>query len=199
MSKIVLASNNNGKLLELQAMLSSLSLQVLPQSFFDIDDAVEDGLSFVENAIIKARHAARLSGLPALADDSGLAVDFLNGEPGIFSARFAGENAADADNNKKLLELLRNVPTEKRTAQFHCVLAFLRHASDPAPLIAHGVWAGHILQAPLGENGFGYDPLFWVAEHQCSSAQLSKIEKNSISHRARAMQHLLHQLTVVLQ
>jgi XTP/dITP diphosphohydrolase len=194
MHKIVLASGNQKKIIELQSLLAGLSIEVVPQSQFAIADAVEDGLSFVENAILKARYASRLSGLPAIADDSGIAVDALGGKPGIYSARFAGENASDANNNQKLLAQLSAVPEEKRAAQFHCALVFMRHAEDPVPLIFHGVWPGSILLDARGENGFGYDPLFWVPTHQCSSAQLSKEEKGRISHRGQAMSMLVQQL-----
>jgi XTP/dITP diphosphohydrolase len=146
----------------------------------------ETGLSFIENAILKARNAARLSGLPALADDSGLAVDYLGGAPGIYSARYA-DGQGDAANNAKLLEVLREVPDEQRGAQFVCALALVRHADDPLPIICEGLWHGRILHAPQGEQGFGYDPLFWVPERDCSSAELPAAEKNRISHRARAM------------
>lgn len=194
--KIVLASGNSKKLLELQSLLSqaSLDIEVIAQSSLGITDAIENGLSFVENALIKARHAAYCSGLPALADDSGIAVDFLAGKPGIHSARFAGERADDAANNSKLLEQLQNVPTSQRSAQFHCVLVYMRHAEDPVPIICHGQWSGWILETPIGDNGFGYDPLFWVPTHACSSAQLDKTEKNRISHRGQAMQLLLQAL-----
>ena len=194
MQKMVLASGNKKKLAELQSLLTGLPWDVVPQSAFNIPDAIENGLSFIENAIIKARHAAKLSGLPALADDSGLAVDALGGNPGIYSARFAGEFGDDAANNQKLLDVLVDVPQEKRTAQFHCVLVLVRHAEDPVPVVCHGVWQGNILCAPRGENGFGYDPLFWVPIHQCSSAELSAAEKNRISHRGQAMQLLLNAL-----
>lgn len=199
MKKIVLASGNQKKLLELQSLLSGLAVDVVPQSQFAIPDAVEDGLSFVENAIIKARHAARLSGLPAIADDSGIAVDALGGRPGIYSARFSceefgSEHGDDANNNRYLLALMNDVPEEKRTAQFHCVLVFMRHEHDPVPVICHGVWSGSILLSARGENGFGYDPLFWVPTHQCSSAELDKAEKNRISHRGQAMRLLLAQI-----
>jgi len=199
MQSIVLASGNQKKLLELQSLLSGLAMDVLPQSQFSIPDAVEDGLSFVENAIIKARHASQLSGLPAIADDSGIAVDALGGKPGIYSARFSceefgGEHGDDASNNRKLLELLVDVPEAQRAAQFHCVLVFMRHANDPVPLICHGVWSGSILFSARGENGFGYDPLFWVPTHQSSSAELDKEEKNRISHRGQAMRALLERL-----
>lgn len=194
MQKIVLASNNAKKLKELQALLLGVGIDVLPQSTFAIDDAVENGLTFIENALIKARHAAKSSGLPALADDSGIAVDYLQGQPGIYSARFAGAHGDDAANNQKLLTLLDGVPEEKRTAQFHCVLVLMRHAEDPVPIVCHGVWHGSILLSPRGENGFGYDPLFWVPTHACSSAELSASEKNRISHRGQAMRLLLQQL-----
>ena len=184
-SELVLASNNKGKLAELQAMLGN-SIKVRPQSDFTDIEAEETGLTFVENALIKARHAARASGLPALADDSGLAVDALGGAPGIYSARYAG-GAGDAANNAKLLEALRDVPDAERGAQFICALALLRHAEDPIPLICEGAWEGRILHAASGEHGFGYDPLFWVPERDCSSAELSPQEKNQLSHRARAM------------
>lgn len=184
-SELVLASNNKGKLAELQAMLGN-SIKVRPQSDFTDIEAEETGLTFVENALIKARHAARASGLPALADDSGLAVDALGGAPGIYSARYAG-GAGDAANNAKLLEALKDVPDAERGAQFICALALLRHAEDPIPLICEGAWEGRILHAASGEHGFGYDPLFWVPERDCSSAELSPQEKNQLSHRARAM------------
>ena len=194
MHRIVLASGNKKKLAEMQLLLAGLPFEILPQSQFAIPDAIEDGMSFVENAIIKARHAAKLTGLPAIADDSGIAVDALGGEPGIYSARFAGEPSDDAANNRKLLEMLADVPETERTAQFHCVLVFMRHATDPVPLVCHGVWHGSILFAPRGDNGFGYDPLFWVPTHQCSSAQLEPAEKNRISHRGLAMRLLREQL-----
>ena len=184
-SELVLASNNKGKLAELQAMLGD-SITVRPQSDVTDIEAEETGLTFVENALIKARHAARISGLPALADDSGLAVDALGGAPGIYSARYAG-GGGDAANNAKLLEALKDVPDAERGAQFICALALLRHAEDPIPVICEGAWQGRILHAPSGEHGFGYDPLFWVPERDCSSAELSPQEKNQLSHRARAM------------
>ncbi|WP_341708157.1 RdgB/HAM1 family non-canonical purine NTP pyrophosphatase [Halopseudomonas sp.] len=184
-NELVLASNNKGKLAELQAMLGD-RIKVRPQSDFTDIEAEETGLTFVENALIKARHAARVSGLPALADDSGLAVDALGGAPGIYSARYAG-GGGDAANNAKLLEALKDVPDAERGAQFICALALLRHAEDPIPVICEGAWQGRILRAASGEHGFGYDPLFWVPERDCSSAELSPQEKNQLSHRARAM------------
>ena len=191
-SELVLASNNKGKLAELQAMLGN-SIKVRPQSDFTDIEAEETGLTFVENALIKARHAARASGLPALADDSGLAVDALGGAPGIYSARYAG-GAGDAANNAKLLEALRDVPDAERGAQFICALALLRHAEDPIPLICEGAWEGRILHAASGEHGFGYDPLFWVDEENASAAEMGATRKNQISHRARAMHALVEQL-----
>jgi XTP/dITP diphosphohydrolase len=190
--ELVLASNNKGKLAELQAMLGD-SIKVRPQSDFTDIEAEETGLTFVENALIKARHAASVSGLPALADDSGLAVDALGGAPGIYSARYAG-GAGDAANNAKLLDALKDVPDAERGAQFICALALLRHAEDPVPLICEGAWEGRILHAASGEHGFGYDPLFWVPERDCSSAELSPQEKNQLSHRARAMAQLRSKL-----
>lgn len=190
--QLVLASNNAGKLKELQAMLGA-HVEVLPQRQFTEVEAVEDGLSFIENAIIKARHAARASGLPALADDSGLAVDVLGGAPGIHSARYAG-GGGDAANNAKLLVSLRGVPDAERGARFICVLALVRHADDPLPIICEGQWPGRILHAPQGDQGFGYDPLFWVSETACSSAELPADQKNRLSHRARAMAELRQRL-----
>lgn len=196
--KLVLASNNQGKLNELQQMFGGLdwSVQVLPQREFQIDDAIEDGLSFVENALIKARHAARLSGLPALADDSGLCVPVLNGAPGIYSARFGGEHGNDARNNQALLDALKPHRGDQPIAGlFVCVLALVRHADDPLPMICQGIWHGEILDAPRGSAGFGYDPLFWLPALGKSSAELDKIEKNPISHRGLAMQALLRDLS----
>lgn len=191
MDKIVLASGNKGKLKEFQQIFSTRDINVLPQSHFRIEDAEETGLTFVENAIIKARHAARCSGLPALADDSGLEVDAIRGKPGIYSARYAGPNASDADNNAKLLQALASVPAAERTARFHCVLVLMRHAEDPTPMIFHGQWEGVILNEARGENGFGYDPLFFALDQQCCSAELASDIKNSVSHRGRAVQQLI--------
>ena len=189
--KLVLASGNAGKLREFQQIFAHSGIDVLPQAEFAITDAEETGLSFVENAIIKARHAAKLSGLPALADDSGLAVDFLDGAPGIYSSRFSGANATDQSNNELLLARLKDVPDNLRTASFHCVLVLMQHAEDPVPLIFHGQWQGIILSQAQGEQGFGYDPLFYVPEHQCSSAELSAEIKNQISHRGKAVAALI--------
>jgi XTP/dITP diphosphohydrolase len=203
-TKIVLASGNEGKLRELQQLLLGLDVELVTQRSLGIFDAEETGLTFIENAILKARHASDASGLPALADDSGLAVDTLGGAPGIYSARFADcpssadRAARDAANNDKLLQLLDGLPASERTAHFHCVLVYLRHSKDPTPVVCHGVWSGQILQAPAGEGGFGYDPLFYVPQMNCSSAQLSAEQKNSISHRARAMQDLIQRLRTSL-
>lgn len=175
-------------------MLADCGMDVLPQSAFSVPEVEETGRTFVENAILKARCAAHYAGLPAIADDSGLEVDALRGAPGIYSARFSGEGATDARNNQKLLELLAETPEAQRTARFQCVLVYLRHPDDPTPLICQGSWEGRILNEPCGENGFGYDPLFWVPEHNRASAELSKEMKNGISHRGKAMALLLEQL-----
>ncbi|MBV1931930.1 MAG: RdgB/HAM1 family non-canonical purine NTP pyrophosphatase [Porticoccaceae bacterium] len=192
--KIVLASNNLGKVKEFQTLLKHADIELRPQADFNISEADETGLSFVENAIIKARHASEQAQLPAIADDSGLEVDFLKGAPGIYSSRFAGEHASDADNNAKLLELLAELPPAQRSARFQCLLVYLRHPQDPTPTICQGTWEGHILTSAQGDNGFGYDPLFFVPERQCSSAQLSAEDKNQLSHRGKAMKLLLKHL-----
>ena len=194
---VVMASGNAGKLREFARLLAPLDMQVQSQSVYEVPEVPEDGLSFVENAIIKARAASKYTGLPALADDSGLEVDYLNGAPGIYSARYAGSQSnsgADANNNQKLLEELRDVPEAQRTARFQCVLVYMRHWQDPTPVISQGSWEGFILSAPRGENGFGYDPLFYLPQYQCSSAELDPDEKNRISHRARASIKLLEAL-----
>lgn len=190
--ELVLASHNAGKLKELQAMLGN-SVRLRSVGEFSQVEPEETGLSFVENAILKARNAARLSGLPALADDSGLAVDYLGGAPGIYSARYA-DGQGDAANNTKLLQALAGVPEAERGAQFVCVLALVRHADDPLPILCEGLWHGRILEAARGEHGFGYDPLFWVPEGECSSAELPPEQKNRLSHRARAMALLRERL-----
>ena len=191
---LVLASGNKGKLREMTDMLKPLGWEVRPQSDWEVPDAVEDGLSFVENALIKARHAARFTGQAALGDDSGLAVDFLGGAPGIYSARYAGEGAGDRVNNAKLLKALADVPELQRGAHFYCAMALVRNAEDPAPISAIGRWDGRILEAPQGEGGFGYDPLFWVPGQACSSAQLSPEVKNRLSHRGLALRSLVEQI-----
>lgn len=191
---LVLASHNKGKLAELQKMLGN-HFEVHSVAEFSNIEPEETGLSFVENAILKARHAAKVSGLPALADDSGLAVDALKGAPGIYSARYAG-TGGDQANNDKLLEALKDVPEAHRGAQFICALALVRHELDPIPIICEGIWQGSILFAPEGQNGFGYDPLFWVEREQCSSAELSPEQKNQMSHRAKAMALLKQRLAI---
>ncbi|WP_165664862.1 RdgB/HAM1 family non-canonical purine NTP pyrophosphatase [Metapseudomonas otitidis] len=192
--ELVLASHNAGKLKELQAMLGD-SVCVRSISEFSDIEPEETGLTFVENAILKARNAARVSGLPALADDSGLAVDFLGGAPGIYSARYAG-GQGDAANNAKLLDALKDVPEAGRGAQFICSLALMRHADDPLPILCEGLWRGSILFEARGEHGFGYDPLFWVAECNASAAELAPADKNRLSHRARAMALLKQRLGI---
>jgi XTP/dITP diphosphohydrolase len=167
---------------------------VLPQSEFDVTEVAETGSTFVENAIIKARHAAKHTGLPAIADDSGLAVDALGGAPGVYSARYSGEHATDQSNITKLLGTMADVPTDKRQAKFLCVLVYMRHADDPSPIICQGEWCGEIMTEQQGDNGFGYDPIFWVNQLNSSSAQLSHQQKNALSHRGKALKLLLAQL-----
>ncbi|ABI57787.1 RdgB/HAM1 family non-canonical purine NTP pyrophosphatase [Alkalilimnicola ehrlichii MLHE-1] len=191
MKRIVLASGNPGKVRELQGLLKETGIQVIPQSEYCVPDAEETGLSFIENAILKARHACRHTDLPALADDSGLEVDFLDGEPGIYSARYAGSHGDDVANNDRLLGELDGVPEAERTARFRCVIALLRHAEDPMPLVVSGTWEGRILTQPRGDGGFGYDPLFFDRELGRSAAELDARTKNRHSHRGRALQALL--------
>ncbi len=196
---LVLASNNQGKLAEFQQLFeqANLPIDVIAQSQFNVEDAIEDGLSFIENAIIKARHASRISGLPAIADDSGICVPILGGQPGIYSARFAQDDPhfkdnKDFANNQKLLRILEPLRNDKPiVGQFICVLALVRHADDPLPMIAQGSWQGEILAKPQGEHGFGYDPLFWLPDLQKSAAQLPKPEKNQISHRGMALREMI--------
>ncbi|MCQ8821060.1 XTP/dITP diphosphatase [Pseudoalteromonas agarivorans] len=189
---LVLATGNPGKVNELANMLSPLNINVLPQSDFNVGEVAETGTTFVENAIIKARHAAKITGMPAIADDSGLEVDGLNGAPGVYSARFAGESASDQDNIDKLLNELADNPNRK--ARFWCVLVLMRHANDPTPLICSASWEGEITQTQNGEGGFGYDPVFFVAEQNCTSAELTKEQKNAVSHRGQALKKLLLEL-----
>lgn len=191
MKKLVIATGNAGKLKELQALLADSGFEIISQKTLGVSDADETGLSFVENAILKARHAAKATGLPALADDSGLCVDVLGGAPGIYSARYSGEGASDASNNAKLLAALKpRRGTAALTARFVCVLALVRHADDPLPLICQAEWEGEILEAARGEQGFGYDPLFFVPTENMSSAELPRERKNQISHRAQALLQL---------
>ena len=191
MKEIVLASSNPGKVREINQLLATLDLHVQPQSKFGVVDAEETGLTFVENAILKARNAAQHTGLPAIADDSGIEVDALNGAPGIYSARFAGEGASDQANLEKLLTEIDGVPEAQRSARFQCLMVFMRYASDPTPLICQGTWEGRILLAAQGDNGFGYDPVFYVPTHDCSSAELPADVKNALSHRGQALRQLL--------
>lgn len=189
--RIILATTNKNKVEEMTHLLkTSQTVELISQTDLNISDITETGLTFVENAILKARNACQRSGLPAIADDSGLEVDILNGAPGIYSARFAGEAASYAQNRTKLLTALTNVAAEQRTARFQCVIIYLRHAADPTPIICQGTWEGSILFEPRGQNGFGYDPLFFVPTHNCSAAELPLTEKNQISHRALALQQL---------
>ncbi|PMR74802.1 RdgB/HAM1 family non-canonical purine NTP pyrophosphatase [Billgrantia endophytica] len=188
---LVLASSNDGKIKEFNQLLGSLGLEVCPQAEFGVPEVEETGLTFVENALLKAREASRISGLPALADDSGLEADALLGQPGIYSARYAGEPKSDARNNEKLLSALADVPAGQRTGRYWCVLVYLRHAEDPVPLIVQRSWEGEILTQPRGEAGFGYDPLFWLPSLGRSVAELAAEEKNRLSHRGRALAALV--------
>ncbi len=196
---IVLASGNKGKLKEFNEILQQFSVEVQPQSHFNVSDADETGLTFVENAIIKARHACEITGLPALADDSGLEVDALQGAPGIYSARFAGPGKGDQENNLKLLDALKDTANAERTARYRCVLVFMRHAKDPMPLICQGTLEGSIGHAPRGENGFGYDPLFLVKDMDKTAAELTPDTKHQISHRGQAVQMFLSQISGYLK
>ena len=189
--QIVLASNNPGKVREINQILAALSLIVVPQSDFNVPDAEETGLSFVENALLKARNASHHTGLPAIADDSGIEVDYLNGAPGIYSARYAGKDASDEQNLKKLLADLEGIPEAERTARFQCLMVYLRHEFDPTPVICQGTWEGRILLEPRGNNGFGDDPIFFVPTHNCSSAELPPEVKNKLSHRGQALRLLV--------
>ena len=189
--QIVLATSNPGKIEEIRAMTQDLPIEWVLQTDLNIPDIEETGKTFIENAILKARHAAKLSGLPALADDSGLVIDALNGAPGIFSARYAGKNATAAERNQKILNEMHQVPENEREASYHCILALVEYENDPVPMICHGIWEGSILTAPRGKNGFGYDPIFYVPTHRCSAAELSTAEKNRISHRAQVVEQLI--------
>ncbi len=189
--RMVLATNNPGKIRELGGLLAGSGWEILPQGRFEVPEIEETGLSFVENALLKARNAAAHSGLPAIADDSGLEVDALNGAPGIRSARYAGDDADDQANWRKLLTDLEGIPERDRTARFQCLMVYLRHPRDPVPLIVQGTWEGRILEAPRGANGFGYDPVFWVPDEGCSAAELPAERKNTLSHRGQALRALV--------
>lgn len=194
MEKIVLASGNKKKLAELQRLLTPLNIEVVAQSEFDVPEADETGTTFVENAIIKARNACKYTGLPAIADDSGIQVAALRGAPGVYSARFAGVGASDDKNNKLLVELLSDLPEVNRDARYVAVLVLMQHEDDATPIICQGTWDGEIVLEPQGDQGFGYDPYFFVPEKGCTAAQLPPEEKNAISHRGKAMALLLAQL-----
>ena len=192
--KIVLASNNPGKVREINSMLSDLDIQIVSQKEFNVPEIEETGLTFVENAILKARNAAKHTNLPTIADDSGIEILALNGKPGIYSARYAGPGASDEANLLKLVEEVKKLPEEKRQARFVCLMVFVRNADDPIPVIAEGVWNGIAITEPRGKNGFGYDPMFYVTAHKCTSAELPPEVKNRISHRAIALRELIKQL-----
>lgn len=194
MQKVVLATGNAGKVRELASLLNDFGLDVVAQTELNVESVEETGLTFIENAILKARHAAKVTGLPAIADDSGLAVDVLGGAPGIYSARYAGEEASDQQNLEKLLVALKDVPDDKRQAQFHCVLVYMRHAEDPTPLVCHGSWPGVITREAAGNGGFGYDPIFFVPGAGKTAAELSREEKIAVSHRGQALKLLLEAL-----
>ena len=189
--QIVMASGNVGKIREIARLLDGLGVDVIAQSEFGVEDAQETGTTFAENSLIKARHAAAATGLPAIADDSGREVDFLKGKPGIYSASYAGEAGNDAANNEKLMQAMANAPEQQRSARFQCVLVYMRHADDPTPVICQGTWEGSIVTEPQGDEGFGYDPLFWVDAHKCTSAELPRAVKNQLSHRGKALKQLL--------
>jgi XTP/dITP diphosphohydrolase len=197
MSKLVLASGNAGKVKEINNLLQANGFEVISQNEFDVPEAIEDGLTFVENAIKKARNACQHTGLPSIADDSGIEVDAINKAPGIYSARFSGEGATDEKNNKKLLAELNGVAESERTARYQCVMVYMKSANDPTPIITQGSLEGRILTEARGDGGFGYDPLFWLEDKNCSAAELSLEEKNKISHRAIALQAMIKQLSNV--
>ncbi len=194
--QIVLASGNAGKLREIQSMFndSGLDLELAPQSDFNVPEIPETGLSFVENALLKARNASEHTGLPALADDSGIAVDALDGAPGIYSARYADEGASDEDNLLKLIDVIKDLDEEDRAAQFVCLMAYVRSADDPVPVLVEGIWQGRVITEARGDNGFGYDPMFYVPSHECTSAELDPETKNQLSHRGQALRKLVVKL-----
>ena len=195
--EVILASNNPGKAREINALLEDLSINVIPQSRFDVEEAEETGLTFVENALIKARNATAHTNHPAIADDSGIEVPALDGKPGIYSARYAGVGASDEDNLQLLIEAVKQSGLEQPAARYQCVIVFMQHGTDATPMIAHGTWHGYLVTEPRGSNGFGYDPIFFVPTHGCTSAELEPAEKNRISHRGQAMQDLLLKLAAL--
>jgi len=194
MSRVVLASNNPGKLKEITSILKDLDITLVTQAEFNVPEVEETGKSFIENALIKARHASAISGLPAISDDSGIEVDILNSEPGIYSARYAGQGATDEANLQLLVDNITRAGIDKPVARYQCVIVYMRHANDPMPLIADGTWEGYLITEPIGDNGFGYDPIFYVPEYQCTSAQLQPVVKNQISHRGMALKKLAEKL-----
>jgi len=196
-NKIVLASSNKGKLKEFADLFAPMDIEVIPQGELNVPDVAETGETFVENAIIKARNAAYHTGLPAIADDSGIEVDYLLGAPGIYSARYSGDNASDEDNLNALLAALTAVPDNERAARYQCILVMMRHSKDPTPLICQADWQGRILQNPVGEGGFGYDPIFWVDEYQSSAAELTAEQKHAISHRGKAMRKFMAEFSAI--
>ena len=195
--KAVIATSNKGKPREFKRLFSHLAIKIQPQSEFNVPDAIENGLSFVENALIKARHASRLTNLPSIADDSGLEVDFLNGAPGIYSSRFAGDDSTDQENISKLLSLLKGVPLSERKARYQCIIVKIEYPNDPTPIIAQGSWEGLIALKSQGSQGFGYDPIFYIPELGCTSAELENDLKNKISHRSQAMAELVKKLSLI--
>lgn len=197
--KIVLATSNRGKIAEIQPLLADLDCTLISQNELGVNDAIEDGKTFVENALIKARHASAKTGLPAIADDSGLIIDALNGAPGLISAHYAGVHGDAKGNIKKVLAELQDVPCAQRSARFYSLIVMLKHAEDPQPIIAEGIWEGEILELPRGENGFGYDPIFFVPTHQCSAAELDQQIKNKISHRGKALTVLREKFMALMQ
>lgn len=197
--KVVLASGNQGKVNELTQLLQAQNIDVVAQSEFNLESPEETGLTFIENALIKARYAALKTGLPAIADDSGLSIPSLGGAPGIYSARYSGEQATDQSNIDLVLKNLAGKQGQQRLATFNCALVYLRHAKDPTPIVCHGQWQGLILEQQVGSDGFGYDPIFWVPEKQCSAAELNKADKNAISHRGQALALLVSQLQADVQ
>lgn len=194
MQKVVLATGNAGKVRELASLLADFGFDIIAQTELGVESAEETGLTFIENAILKARHAAQITGLPAIADDSGISVDVLGGAPGIYSARYAGEEASDQQNLEKMLDALKDVPDELRQAHYHCVLVYLRHAEDPTPIVCHGTWSGVVIREPVGNGGFGYDPIFFIPSLGKTAAEMTKEEKGAISHRGQALTLLLDTL-----